>query len=434
MQSATSKMARACVVGAGASGLACAEALSKAGVSVKVLEGHSEVGGTWSLNKPDSQIYDGLRTNLPTRLMAFPGFPFPEGISSFVRSKDMENYLHSFADAKGLHKYIQFNAPVQDIKILDEGKFEVTHGKNTAAAETEIFDSVLVCNGHFNKPLIPGRLAAELDLWKGNCIHSKDYRRPETFRDQVVVVVGAQSSGTDIGRELDGIAAEVHICDDECPKDAKVRDKTGKIVELEAEGEACYRVPDTREVRWRPRLTSLEPNSRRVHFERGEPIEADTVIFCTGYQFDYPFLPEGVPELTANNKRVRSLYKDLMHIDNPMLFFVGLNQPIVPFPFFDVQARWCAHMVSNPECVPDAEARKATMLATDARVAAGEIPEAAAHVLADQWEYLLDLAKQASFPDYDELKSRFDGDRKIYDHIGEIRPAFPAQDDTYRNT
>ncbi|GBG29185.1 Dimethylaniline monooxygenase N-oxide-forming 5 [Hondaea fermentalgiana] len=425
-------MMRTCVVGAGASGLACAEALSKAGASVKVLEAHSEVGGTWSLSQPDSQLYDGLRTNLPTRLMAFSDFPFPKGLSSFVGSRDMENYLHAFAAAKGLVQYIRFNRQVQHIAIMESGKFQVTH--KGEEVETETFDAVVVCNGHFNKRLIPGRLATDAQKWGGHWVHSKDYRRPQDYRDQVVVVVGAQSSGTDIARELDGIASQVHVCDDDCPKEPRATDREGNLVELEMEGPYCYRIPNTQCVRWRPRLESLEHGSRVVHFSRGAPLEADTVIFCTGYQFDYPFLPPGVPELTASAKRVRSVYKDLMHVDYPMLFFVGLNQPIVPFPFFEMQARWVAYMITHRDHVPNLDDRKKGMLSMDARVAAGELPEASAHVLRDQWEYMLDLAREAHLDDYAVLVDRFEEARRIYNHVGNIRPPFPAQDDTYRRS
>lgn len=46
--------------------------------------------------------------------------------------------------------------------------------------DTVIFDAVLVCNGHYNTPSIPNYPGQK--LFKGQQIHSHDYRCPQPFK------------------------------------------------------------------------------------------------------------------------------------------------------------------------------------------------------------------------------------------------------------
>lgn len=65
---------------------------------------------------------------------------------------------------------------------------------------TEVFDAVLVCSGHHGTkhiPKLPG-----LNEFKGQILHSHDYRRPGDVTGKRVLVVGLGNSGGDIASEL----------------------------------------------------------------------------------------------------------------------------------------------------------------------------------------------------------------------------------------
>lgn len=59
--------------------------------------------------------------------------------------------------------------------------------------EEEYFDAVMVCNGHYFEPSIPS--IKGIENFKGQQLHSHDYRIPDTFAGKTVVVFGAGPSG-----------------------------------------------------------------------------------------------------------------------------------------------------------------------------------------------------------------------------------------------
>lgn len=59
--------------------------------------------------------------------------------------------------------------------------------------ETKQFDAIMVCNGHYELPNIPHFDGIEEFI--GDKIHSHDYRQPDRYENEIVLVIGAGSSG-----------------------------------------------------------------------------------------------------------------------------------------------------------------------------------------------------------------------------------------------
>ena len=73
----------------------------------------------------------------------------------------------------------------------------------------EVFEAVFVCSGHLTEPKlaeIPG-----IDKWPGYQMHSHNYRMPEPFQGQVVVLIGLGPTSFDISTEIAALAKEVHM-------------------------------------------------------------------------------------------------------------------------------------------------------------------------------------------------------------------------------
>jgi len=63
----------------------------------------------------------------------------------------------------------------------------------------------------------------------------------------------------------------------------------------------------------------------KVKFEDGTEQSIDVVIFCTGYQYKFPFLKDdSIIKIEHNGQYFGPLYKRIFSINEPTLIFIGL--------------------------------------------------------------------------------------------------------------
>ena len=84
-----------------------------------VYEQSNDIGGTWVYNDKvgsdehgmpiHSSMYKSLKTNLPKEIMAFPDFPFPEEIESYLHHTQVYDYLKNYAAHFELENFILKN-------------------------------------------------------------------------------------------------------------------------------------------------------------------------------------------------------------------------------------------------------------------------------------------------------------------------------------
>lgn len=351
------------VIGAGAAGLVAARELLREGHSVCVLEQSKRVGGVWAYTdeveddilgarqdrtRVHSSMYANLRTNLPREVMAYSDFPFDtsfpgsEDPRRFCSHEEVQAYLEAFATHFNLLPNIKFGAAVRRVQPV-AGKDASTWSRwevetvntlpTSSVGSCNLFDAVVVCNGHYSEPRIPN--IPGNDMFPGLEMHSHNYRRPEDFIGQRVVVVGAAFSGTDIAQELvEGGAAGVWLSAREW----------GDSVEDLSEPLGPHRVGNIERL--------LADGS--VQFEGGLTVPmVDVVLYATGYVYSFPFL-DGIPEAPqVFDNRVAPLYKHVFPLAwAPTLSFVGLPWKVVPFPQFELQSRWIARCLSGKVSLP----------------------------------------------------------------------------------
>ena len=75
-----------------------------------------------------------------------------------------------------------------------------------------------------------------------------------------------------------------------------------------------------------------------LEFQDGSHARPDVFLFCTGYNFTFPFLDKQVG-LKVKEHLVSPLYKFLIPPVFPSLFIVGVCRAICPFPHFHIQVR-----------------------------------------------------------------------------------------------
>ncbi|KAM0821207.1 hypothetical protein ACQ4PT_025301 [Festuca glaucescens] len=232
-----SRSLRVAVIGAGAAGLVAARELRREGHAPVVFERTDDVGGTWVYDDADatasrdplgarrSNLYASLRTNLPRQSMGFLDFPFAAGPDgdprTFPGHAEVLRYLREFARRFDLHGLVRLETEVVRVSrdANANSSWRVRYSRKLAGSEKregeEVFDAVVVCNGHYYQPHVAD--IAGMDAWPGKQLHSNTYRVPEPFRGQVVVVIGCSVSGMDISRDIAGVAKEVHVASRSAP-------------------------------------------------------------------------------------------------------------------------------------------------------------------------------------------------------------------------
>lgn len=194
--SPTTSALDALVVGAGPAGLATSRELSRAGVRHLVLERGDQIGQTWA------NLYDSLVLHTARRLSALPGLAFPRGTPQFPTRLGFLAYLQQYADELGLS--VETGVEVTELRRGDNVWIARTRTGRDIEARAVVVATGIVSNPYV--PEIPGRAR-----YGGRVIHSVEYRRPDGFRGQRILVVGAGNSAGDISVELAHGGADVTL-------------------------------------------------------------------------------------------------------------------------------------------------------------------------------------------------------------------------------
>ncbi|KAL8457568.1 hypothetical protein ACS0TY_035435 [Phlomoides rotata] len=396
---------RVCVIGAGPSGLVAARELRKEGHNVVVIEQNHDVGGQWLYNpkvdeenplgktkflKVHSSVYESLRLASPREIMGFSDFPFGlkkgRDVRRFPGHKELLLYLHDFCDKFGLREMIRFNTRVENVEMLDYPVLDkdLKWVVKTKKAVEEVYDAVVVATGHYSQPKLP-RIKG-MDAWKGKQMHSHIYRVPEPFKNEVVVVVGSSFSGQDISIDLVNIAKEIFLS----VKSFNISQGLSKVISKYDN------------LHLRPQIESLHDDGRVV-FTDASWIIADTIIYCTGYSYSFPFLDtKGI--VRVDDGRVGPLYEHTFPPSlAPSLSFIGIPKKIIGFPFFESQAKWIAQLLSGKKRLPSWDDMMQSIKEFYECMDAAGIPEQSTHDIAN-FEYCDKYADYADFPRLEEWR------------------------------
>ena len=92
-----------------------------------------------------------------------------------------------------------------------------------------------------------------------------------------------------------------------------------------------------------------------VELDTGEWMEADAVVFGTGFRQDVPFLDEGVRGTVRDANGVFHLHRNLVHPDVPRLAFNGYNSSLYSQLTAEIGARWVARWFMGELALPPRE-------------------------------------------------------------------------------
>jgi cation diffusion facilitator CzcD-associated flavoprotein CzcO len=387
-----------CIIGAGCSGLVSAKALLQRGVRCEVFEKGSQLGGMWRYENDNGQscAYRSLHIDTSKKSLAYPDFPVPEDWPDFLSHEQVVTYLERYADHFGLAPHIHYRHTVQQVLPLPDGQWLVSVA-NAYGVQQRRYRAVLVANGHLWSP----RMAQFQGAFNGTQMHSLHYRTPTPFEGQRVLVVGFGNSAVDIAVDLCRQAKSVVLSTRRgayvmpkyimgVPTDRwsaflsrtlrlptrTTRTLMGQLVKLAVGDQRRQGVPRPGTAIWREHAcvsqdllpyvghgwVRIKPDIRElagdeVVFTDGSREAFDTIIHATGYKTEFPFL---APEVFQVQDKDARLYRRMVAVDRPGLYFMGLVQPIGPtVPLVEVQARWVAAVLCGAVRLPGRAAMQA---------------------------------------------------------------------------
>lgn len=382
------------MIGAGSSGITACQNLDERGVEFSCFEKGSDVGGIWRYRNDNgmSAAYRSLHINTSREMMEYSAFPMPVDYPDYPGHAEIAAYFEDFVDHFGLRDRIEFNTEVVSVEPVESDWMVTVEGPE--GRRTESFTDVMVCNGHHWNPRWPEPAFPGADGFTGEQIHSHDYKTPEILEGKTVLILGIGNSATDIAVESSRVADRTLLAMRRgawivpkyifgIPTDRLttfapmtrmplgVQSAMMRLTLRLTQGritDSGLPMPDHRPLHAHPTVSdellgrlghgdiTVKPNIDRfeggtVFFEDGSSEDVDVVIFCTGYRITFPFLDSSVIDVTDNQVE---LYKRVVPVDRPGLYFIGLVQPLGPImPLAEAQASWVADLIAGAGALPD---------------------------------------------------------------------------------
>lgn len=344
------------VIGAGPMGLCTVRRLLEHDLEVIGLEAHSDVGGLWDIDSPTSTMYESAHLISSKRMTEYKDFPMADHVAPYPKHDQMGQYFRDYAKHFDLKKHYRFNSWVETVEPTDDQQWRVVYrnGENTHEI---IASNVLLANGTLHHP---NRIDFKGEF-KGEMLHSSDYRSADLFADKRVLIIGCGNSGCDIavdavhraksvamsvrrgyyflpkfvaGRPIDTLGGKVKL-------PLRLKQKIdGLLVRLLSGKPSSFGLPDPDyqmyeshpvinslflhhighgDINVRPDIKQLTANG--VEYVDGTHEDYDLILQATGYKLHYPFIER---EHLNWQGHAPQLYLNVFNPRHDNLFVMGM--------------------------------------------------------------------------------------------------------------
>lgn len=404
-----SKSKKIAILGAGVSGLASAKEAMANGMQPIVFEKEKDVGGLW--NPASGSIWDKMHTNLSFLSCMYSDFYWKEKPHIFPTRNELFKYIKAYAKNFRLYEHIKFNSTVTDVKKL-KNSWQISWKTNGSSQQhTESFSSVIFASGFFSKPYIP--TLPGIKSFAGQTLHSNQCKDLTSFKGKRVIVVGGAFSGAEISTEISKIAKSVTnvikkpfwvvprfipsepgskklvpvdlaFYNRKAPPNNKTPEEINKmkhdyfyslfgdqseystLLKMNKNSTEPLRViisdgylnqvKNKKITLTNESLIKISENS--ILLKSGKKIEADVIIFCTGYRLNLDFMDKEIKKALSYEEsdmlQPMLLHKSTFHPKLENAAFVGMYRG----PFFaimELQARWATLVLSEKKPYPTQE-------------------------------------------------------------------------------
>lgn len=275
------------VIGGGQAALAVGYFLKKTALDFIILDDQPQPGGAWR------HTWESLRLFSPVPYSSLPGIMMQQGDSmDFPSNDDVVAYLRRYEQRYALPVY----RPHHIDKVTRDTDYDcllVSDGKYQWRTRT-----VASATGNWSNPFIPDYHGRE--QFRGKQVHSAQYRTPDDFMGQRVLVVGGGNSGAQIFADIAQVAdtswvtlTEPLFLPDEVDGRVLFERATARI-KGDAQGVAVggigdiVMVPTVKAAREKGILRSQRPftafTEAGVVWPDSSQENIDAVIWCTGFR------------------------------------------------------------------------------------------------------------------------------------------------------
>lgn len=322
----------------------------------------------------ETPSYQGIKTNIIEKMMTYSdvnswntGDTNPEA-SKYVNGLVVQQYIDDYIkrNASDSTVDLQFNTTVEDVERITKNcndgnqipyQFKLTIRKNISENEDlwfqQTFDSIVISIGHYHVPFIPkvDNLDQVQSKFPSVVQHAKFYRNPTPYSGKKVIVVGSRASGADLSKFIADTATEVYQ----------------SIRNLATGAKKLSRKPN---VHYKPIIKNYQiiddQNFKVIFDDDSEVLNPDHIIYCTGYQFSFPFLnrlfEKDQVDLTKEGIIIPNLYQHTFLIHEPLINFIGVPIDGVSFRVFEYQAVLLSRFLTSKISLPSRKDQKQWIL------------------------------------------------------------------------
>ncbi|MCG8669320.1 MAG: NAD(P)-binding domain-containing protein [Pseudomonadales bacterium] len=440
---------RVCIIGAGSSGIAACKVFREQGIPFDCYEVSDRIGGMWSFKNPNgmSSAYRSLHINTSRRRMEYSDYPMPDDYPDFPSHFQIADYFNDYVDHFGLRDHIIFKTGVNYCQRLSDGVWQV----ELSNGETKFYDALMVANGHHWDPKLPDPKFP--GTFNGEEIHSHHYIDPTDpidMKNKNVVIVGFGNSAMDIACEL-GQKTQAnkvylstrsggyifpkylgskpldelwrHPSEEPSWFERTMRESGAmpyfeklvlpiiqRVVKSRVGEPQDYGLPKPKhafghthptisneihirmgsgDVIPKPNITELKGD--KVAFADGSEVDADVIIYATGYKISFPFFDDDL--ISAKDNDI-ALYQRIMDPRYDNLFFLALVQPICAMmPIAEEQSKWVAAYLRGENYLPSLDEMDNERFATHESMKANFTVSTRHTIEIDCQQYTYDLWK-----------------------------------------
>lgn len=178
------------IIGGGQAGLSVGYFFRRTKLTYLILDEQDTAGGAWL------KTWDSLKLFSPAAYSSLSGWQMPNTDEEYPTKGEFINYITAYK--KRYNFPVNYSTTVQQV-VKENNFYKVTTNKGDFYSKT-----LVSATGTAKNPFIPTYLKA--DIFKGEQIHSVDYKNASNLKNKNVIVVGGGNSGAQILAEVSKVA------------------------------------------------------------------------------------------------------------------------------------------------------------------------------------------------------------------------------------